>query len=512
MTDAVIDLSLHKRQGEAFLTAATEILYGGAAGGGKSHLMRVAAITWCAQIPGLQVYLFRRIQDDLVKNHVEGPKGLRAILAPWANAGLVEIIEEEIRFWNGSKIYLCHCKDEKHRWKYLGAEIHVLIIDELTTFSDVIYRFLRSRVRAVGLNLTENLKGLFPRILCGSNPGNIGHHFVKAAFIDGAQPMEIRRMPDEEGGMLRQYIPAKLSDNPSMAEDDPNYRARLRGLGSPQLVKAMEEGDWNVIAGAFFSEFSTARHVVEPFEIPEHWVRIRAMDWGSAKPFCVGWYAVSDGTLQIPRWEGWSEFPGPLTIPRGALVKYREWYGMQPGQPNVGLKLTAEKVADGILERELKGHDSRGQPVYEKIDHAVIDPAAFTSDGGPSIAERMAGRKVYFTRADNSRVGHRGAMGGWDLLRARLEGDTDELPMLYLFSTCVDTIRTVPALQHDDHRPEDVDTDGEDHAGDETRYACAARPWVREVAKIVTPKFSGTTQTTFNDLMEQRRRQRLAQE
>lgn len=512
MQQIAIDLNLHSRQGEAFLSTATEILYGGAAGGGKSHLMRAAAITWCAQIPGLQVYLFRRIQDDLVKNHVEGPKGLRALLAPWVNAGLAEIIEEEIRFWNGSKIYLCHCKDEKHRWKYLGAEIHVLLIDELTTFSDVIYRFLRSRVRAVGLNLPEHLKGMFPRILCSSNPGNIGHHFVKAAFIDGVQAMDIRQMPDSEGGMLRQYIPAKLSDNPSMAQDDPNYRARLRGLGSPQLIKAMEEGDWNVVAGAFFSEFSTARHVIAPFEIPEHWVRFRAADWGSAKPFSIGWYAVSDGSIQIPRWDGWSELPGPLTIPRGAIVKYREWYGMEKGKPNVGLKLTAEKVADGILEREKKGDDSGGRPIYEKIDFGVLDPAAFSSDGGPSIAERIGTRKVYFHHADNARVGQRGAMGGWDLLRARLEGDDEKLPMLYFFSTCTESIRTIPALQHDEHRPEDVDSDGEDHAGDETRYACKARPWIRAAIQPAQPKFAGTTQTSVSEIINERRRKRLAQE
>jgi hypothetical protein len=505
-----IDLPLHFMQGEAFQSEATEILYGGAAGGGKSHLMRAAAVVWCALIPGLQVYLFRRISEDLVKNHVEGPKGLRALLAPWANAKLVSIIEDEIRFWNGSKIYLCHCKDEKDRWKYLGAEMHVLLIDELTTFTDVIYRFLRSRVRAVGLKLPEHLKGLFPRILCGSNPGGVGHHWVKAAFIDGAQPMEVRQVSDSEGGMRRQYIPAKLADNPSMAEDDPNYRGRLRGLGSPALIKAMEDGDWNIVAGAFFSEFSTARHVIAPFEIPKHWTRIRAADWGSAKPFCVGWYAVSDGTVTLPKWDGWSEMPGPLLIPRGALVKYREWYGMKPGQPNVGLKLTAERVADGILERELIERDSVGRPIYEKIDHAVIDPAAFAQDGGPSIAERMGDRRVYFTHADNKRISQRGAMGGWDLLRARLEGDEAGIPMLYLFSTCTDTIRTLPALQHDDHKPEDVDTDSEDHAGDETRYACAARPWVREQPQALQPKFP--TQQTVSELIAARTRRRREQE
>jgi len=463
MSPSAIDLHLHKKQGAAFLSTATEILYGGAAGGGKSHLMRSAAITWCAEIPGLQVYLFRRISEDLVKNHIEGPKGLRAILAPWVNSGLVRMVEDEIRFWNGSKIYLCHCKDEKDRFKYLGAEIHVLLIDELTTFTDVIYRFLRSRCRAVGLKLPPKYEGLFPRIIAGSNPGNIGHHWVKAGFIDNAVPLEIRPMGDSEGGMRRQYIPARLDDNPSMAADDPNYRQRLRGLGSPQLVRAMEDGDWNVIAGAFFPEFTTEQHVIEPVELPKHWMRFRACDWGSSAPFSVGWYAVSEG--ELPQ------------FPRGALVKYREWYGMKDGQPNVGLKLTAEEVAEGVIERDDRGYEF-------KFPHSVIDPAAFAENGGPSIAERMlrhTKKRVAWRAADNKRVSARGAMGGWDQLRSRLKGE-DGRPMLYFFSTCVHTIRTLPALQHDEGRPEDVNTDGEDHAADETRYACMSRPFLRKPA------------------------------
>lgn len=497
-----LNFPLHDRQFDAFDTPATEVLYGGAAGGGKSYLMRACAVTWCALVPGLQVYLFRRVQPDLIKNHIEGPKGLRATLAPWANAGLVTIIEDEIKFnWNGSKIYLCHCKDEKDRFKYLGAEIHVLLIDELTTFTEVIYRFLRGRVRAVGLNLPPELKGRFPRILCSSNPGNIGHHWVKAAFIDNVIPMELRQMNDAEGGMIRQYIPAKLGDNPSMASDDPNYRSRLRGLGSPALVKAMEDGDWNVVVGAYFPEFSTEQHVIKPFEIPAHWVRIRAADWGSAKPFSIGWYAVSDGEID--------------GIPRGALVKYREWYGMMPNQPNVGLKMTADKVAEGILERQLPD---------ERCDMSVIDPAAFTADGGPSIAERMSTStkgKVWFIRADNARVARGGAMGGWDALRSRLVGtcevdpatnmvqwDTGR-PMLFLFNTCTHTIRTLPALQHDELRPEDVDSDSEDHAGDETRYACMARPWVRELPSAPKPP-RWPQQQTINELIAARTRRRIA--
>lgn len=456
-----LNVRLHKKQGVAFESEATEILYGGAVGGGKSFLMRAAAIVWCSAIPGLQVYLFRRLRDDLVKNHIEGPKGLRALLSPWASAGLVDIVEDEIRFWNGSKIYLCHCKDEKDRYKYLGAEIHVLLIDELTTFTEIIYRFLRSRVRMVGIKPLEQYRGLFPRILCGSNPGNVGHAWVKAAFIDAREPMAIERMSDEEGAMLRQYIPAKLEDNPSMAEDDPGYSGKVSGLGSPELVRAMRDGDWNVVAGAYFPEFSVGRHVVVPRTLPLYWQKFRAFDWGSARPFSLGWWAVSDGEL--------------IEFPRGAIIRYREWYGAKRDEsgrtiPNTGLRLTAEQVADGILERE------KGDLPERKTMSGVADPSIFAEDGGPSIADRMASRSVFWRPADNTRVGRIGASGGWDQVRSRLIGD-GERPMLYVFSTCLDFIRTLPALQHDEGRVEDVQTESEDHIADETRYACLSRPY-----------------------------------
>lgn len=444
-----IPLNLHPRQGAALLSDATEILYGGAAGGGKSFLMRAAAILWCTQIAGLQVYVFRRLFPDLIKNHMEGPKGFRALLAGWEQAGFIKIVEEEIRFWNGSRIYLCHCKDDGDRYKYQGAEIHVLLIDELTHFSEVVYRFLRGRTRMVGITVPEQYRGKFPRILCASNPGNIGHLWVKATFIDNVRPMELRPMSDGEGGMVRQFIPAKLEDNPSMQEDDPSYRAKLRGLGNEALVRAMEDGDWDVVAGAFFEAFDRKRHVIEPFAIPGWWMRFGSFDWGSARPFSYGLYAVSDGTrLKDGKW-----------FPAGALIRYQEWYGASA--PNVGLKLTAEQVAEGIKSREGK----------QSISFRVADPACWKWDGGPSIAERMAVCGVDFIEADNSRI------AGWDQVRDRLLGE--EEPMLYFFDTCDAMIRTLPAVQHDERRPEDVLSSGEDHAVDELRYAVMARPYIR---------------------------------
>lgn len=474
---AVLDLELHPKQGIAFNTEATEALYGGAAGGGKSHLMRAAAITWCTEIAGLQVYLFRRIHDDLIKNHMEGPHGFRALLAGWVACGFCTIIEDEIRFWNGSKIYLCHCFNEKDRFKYQGAEIHVLLIDELTHFTEKIYRFLRNRVRMVGVKLPAKYVGKFPRILCGGNPGGIGHQFVKSTFIDGATEYATYRVSRSEGGMLRQFIPARLEDNPSMNDNDPGYEDRLYGLGSDGLVKAMRYGDWDIVEGAYFDNFERRRHVVKPFHIPEHWTRFRAGDWGSAKPFCFGWYAVaSDDTIIAPG----------VMMPRGALVKYREWYGIKldiSGKfiPDAGLKLHAEAVGAGVRQRDYE----------DTISYGVLDPAAFAQDGGPSIAERMTKgtngtNGSTFRKADNKRTAHLGAMGGWDQLRGRLTGDEDGRPMLFFFETCIHTIRTLPALQHDEANAEDLDTKQEDHAADETRYACMSRPWAGK-SKVPDP-------------------------
>jgi hypothetical protein len=463
--------------------------------------MRIAAIVWCANIPGLQVYLFRRVREDLYKNHMEGPKGFRALLASWVNTGWCRFAGDEIRFWNGSVIYLCHCKAEQDRFKYQGAEIHVLLIDELTHFTEVIYRFLRSRVRLVGIKLPKEYEGMFPRILCAANPGNIGHLFVKNTFISGCRPMDIRQMGEAEGGMLRQYIPARLEDNPSMAKDDPNYEARLAGLGSKTLVAAMRKGDWDVVEGAFFSEWSNEQHVLPPFALPYHWLRFRSGDWGSASPFSIGWWAVvsDDFSLPFAGQPAAAALPqgsharmdtGKRVLPRGAIIRYREDYGASG--PNKGLKLTAEAVGQRICKAEAQD---------PKLAFGVLDPSAFKEDGGPSIGERINAKLIEkklisFHEADNARVSTQdgpdrgGAMGGWDQMRGRLIGTAQKLkdgsvdwsagrPMIYCFETCLDSIRTIPVLQHDPHRAEDLDTHAEDHAADDWRYACMSRPWIK---------------------------------
>lgn len=441
---SALDIHLHPKQGLLLKSIATEILFGGAAGGGKSFLMRALAIIWCATIPGLQVYLFRRILDDLIKNHIEGSRGFRAMLAPWVLTGRVQIIDSEIRFWNGSKIYLCHCQHEKDRFKYQGAEIHVLLMDELTTFTDTIYRFLRTRVRMTSIAVPKEFAGMFPRILAGSNPGNIGHGWVKAAWglgRDGARnAMEVWRTPDEEGGMLRQYVPAKLEDNPTMAQDDPLYRARLRGLGSAALVRAFEQGDWDAVAGSFLEGvFDPDRHIVQPFTIPHTWKVWRAMDWGFAKPYSVGWWALSND---------------------GVYYRWRELYGWG-GKPDVGSREEPSAVARRI--KEIETHDERLGYEYRQN---IADSGIFSETGTETIARAFRQAGVAWrecAKGKNSRVN--GAQRVVDLLMA---------DRLKVFDSCKHWIRTVPLLMPNPLQLEDVNTKMEDHAWDETRYATGA--------------------------------------
>ena len=171
------------------------------------------------------------------------------------------------------------------------------------------------------------------------------------------------------------------------------------------------------------------------------------------------------------------------------------------------LALFLEQESEVVVGLGL-GLERNGRPVFETISYGVMDPSAFAQSGGPSIAERVfsaTGGRVNFRPADNARVGTRGAMGGWDQMRARLLGQ-DGVPMLYIFATCADSIRTIPVVQHDDKRPEDLDTESEDHAIDEIRYACMSRPWTASAPKERQTEIK-LRQPTLNDLMADHERQ-----
>ena len=303
------------------------------------------------------------------------------------------------------------------------------------------------------------------------NPGGPGHGWVKQRYISPApEGWKIIESPfvnpwtNETVLRQRIFIPGKITDHNLLG---PEYIANLQMSGSPEMVRAWLEGDWDVVAGAYFPEFSRGRHVLLPMEFPKSWKRFTASDWGSARPFWTGWFVIVQQELKAQ-----TETGRPVTLLPGALVCYREWYGEDPDRPgqNLGLKLPVEEWAAGVLKR--------GRA--DEIAHDVVDTSMFEEDGGPSQAERagkvrLNGKKLKLRKADKRRL------PGWNQVRARLRGDLpDEKgePMLFFTTACPDAIRTLAALQHDDveSKFEDAETEGEDHAPDGIRYGCMSRP------------------------------------
>jgi len=487
-----LDFKLHPKQALVLESKSTELLYGGSAGGGKSWLARCILIMWALEIPGIQLFLFRRLYADLTLNHLEGPSGFRAILAPWCNsknpqspliAGrLCEIVEGEIRFWNGSKIHLCHLQHQKDLAKYYGPEFHVLIVEEATQFTEYMLRFLRSRMRIPdSLKIPDKYlkpkeewasdrpEYYFPRAIYTSNPGGVGHAYMKRAFMGpGIEPLQLHTAPLDDGGMVRQYIPARLKDNASINEAD--YSKKLSGLPA-RLVDAMLNGNWDAVIGAYFPEVMPDQHLIKPFAIPEHWLKFIAMDWGACgdgDPFSIGWFAVSDGGL----------------LPRGALVCYRVWTGKTLP------KTTASKVAQGILHRER----SDGKITYRTAGGDILEQRGH----GESILEIFAQEGVVFQRADMRRT------SGWMQVRERLVGKSDR-PMLYFFQECSDDLDSLANLQHDLNDVEDCAA-GDDHFADMVRYGCMTRPWVRNAPVTDLPIAEKFKQPTLAQLWENHER------
>lgn len=433
-----------------------EVFFGGARGGGKTDGVLGDFLEHAAKYGEHAIGLMiRRQRTELI----ETIERSRVIYAP-----LGWVYHEQEKMWrapNWARLRFAYLERDADAEGYQGHSYTRLYVEEIGNFPSErpILKLMATLRSGSGVPVGFRATG---------NPGGPGHQWVKARYIDPA-PSGWRVLRDPLSGLERVYIPSRVSDNKYLGE---SYVSQLKASGSKELVRAWLEGDWSVIDGAFFDCWSMARHVIRPFEIPKDWLRFRSMDWGFAAPFSVGWWAVVQDDYT---WDG-------QTLPRGALVRYREWYGKQSA--NIGTRLTADAVADGIKDRELG----------EKMAYGVLDPAAFAQDGGPSIGERMASRGVHFMPADNKRVTQRGAIGGWDQMRSRLVGDGDGRAMLFTFSTCADSIRTIPALQHDQDKPEDLDTDGEDHAADEWRYACMSRPWIPKQKSPPSPQYTFVAQ------------------
>jgi len=462
----------------------------------NSHLGRISAIYFCYVIPGLQVFLFRRQHNELVKNHMIGPTSFPALLAQWNRAGFTRIVKDEIRFANGpdpknpfeggSRIYLCHCQHEKDVFNWLGPEMHYLIIEQAEQFSPFMIQMLRGRNRIPeALNIPDAYKALFPRVLYTFNPGGIGHAFFKQKFVKGLPRSkkgisQVVQQPDDEGGKRRQFIQAKLDDNPSVNPTE--YRKTLRGL-PPRMAKALEEGDFEQVIGAFFPEISRAIHVIKPFAIPAWWTRLQAMDWGACgegDPFSVGWWCVVSEDTHAKTTLGEA-----IIIPRGSIINYRKWYGK--GLP----KVTASLVARGILQRE------RAESIVMRVAGGDISNKA---GHGESIFEIFSKEGVHYSRADRRRP------EGHAQFRERLVG-RDEQPRIYWFEECEEDLETIMNLQHDLHNPNDC-TEADDHVYEQTRYMCMARPWETSAPTSSKPIEEVFKAPTIDEVWARREQQR----
>jgi hypothetical protein len=452
-----------------------EVFFGGARGGGKTAGMLGEWLNHSSQYGADANGLMVRRSLAELQDTIRESKAIYTQLGATYN--------ETGKRWtmpNGATLTFAFLENDEDAQRYQGWAATRLYVEEIGNFPqpDPIMKLMA---------ILRSSKGVPVGFRATGNPGGPGHQWVKARYIDPA-PAGYKLIRDDSG-LERVFIPSRVSDNDALLKVDPTYVDRLRASGSKELVRAWLEGDWSVITGAYFPEFSHSQHLILQTDLPAHWTRIRAMDWGSAAPFAILWGAVSDGTAVNNT---------GLYYPKDSILVYREWYGWN-GTPNKGCRMDAREVGAQIRDIELAAD--------EDMHDSVLDPAAFASDGGPSIAERL---DCNFRRADNKRVQRLGVSGGWDAIRERLRGtDSSEgRPLLYFMDSCVHIVRTLPALQHDLHRPEDVDSTGEDHAPDALRYLCMSRPLTQTARKHENRRFE--TQLTFNEIVARQRRKRLA--
>lgn len=413
-----------------------EVLYGGAAGGGKSFALTVDPVRDFDN-PNFRGLIIRKTTEEL-----------RELVS--ISKHLYPQINKDYRFserdktWyfpKGGSLWMSYLDRDDDVGRYQGQAYSWIGFDELTHWSTpYAWDSLRSRLR------TSKDSGLSLYMRATTNPGSAGHSWVKKMFIDPAPPNtafwatdidsgEIMKWPDTgEPLFKRRFIPANLYDNPYLAEDR-MYEANLLSLPEQQRKKLLE-GNWDVAEGAAFTEWDRRVHVIEPFHIPRNWPRFRAADYGYSQHTAVLWFAVA---------------------PDNQLVVYRELYTKG---------VTASDLADVILEMEADEH----------IKYGVLDSSLWANRGdlGPSLAETMIAKGCKWRKADRSK-GSR--VAGKNELHRRLQIDpyTDK-PGIVFFNTCFNTIAQLPLLPLDKNNPEDVDTTAEDHGYDALRYGIMTRP------------------------------------
>ena len=416
------------KQAAFFRASARHIAYGGARGGGKSWAMRRKFVLLAFRYSGLELLLLRRTLPELHENHV------RPLLAELNGVAKYHATRREFLFPNGSRIRLGYCDSEDDVYQYQGQEYDVVGLEEATHFTEAQMQFLTTCNRSVRNDFS-------PRMYYTCNPGGVGHAWVKRLFLD-------RDYRNAERSEDYVFIPAKLTDNPILMQRNPGYAQTLMNLPE-HLKRAHLDGDWDVLAGQYFPEFSRERHTVSPHPIPTGWRRFRAMDWGYNDPCCVLWFAVA---------------------PDGKLIVYRELYLRQTLSSEIARRVRA--LSEG-----------------EQIAYTTASPDAWQKRGlggaeGQTIAEVFAKNGVPLIPADNARI------PGWQRVREALAPQADGTPELTISATCSNLLRTLPLLTYDARTAEDVSASCEDHAAEALRYGLMSRPHpARQPEPAAAPRY-----------------------
>lgn len=424
----VPDYTASERQTQFHQTVADEKLYGGAAGGGKTAAIVAESITLALEYPGIPINLFRRTIPELKATII--PE-IQKQAGAYIRAGHMEWHGQD-RYYelkNGSRIILNYLDNDNDIYRYQGAEMPIIGIDELTQFPQAWVEYLLTR------NRTSNPE--WPvMFFAGTNPGGVGHGWVKSRFIDPMPPETVYTQQLEDGhSVSRVFIPAKVSDHP-IEKFKEDYSRKLSAISDPQLRRALKDGDWDVFAGQVFREFRRDVHVIDPFEIPTHWQRWRSMDYGNKNS--VLWYAQDPQTDRI--------------------YIYREYR-------------TEEFVDIPTKAKTIKQLESTDQ-----ISFGLGDPAIWNGQGnhntGKSVGQMFLDEGIHWLPANNDRK------AGLAKVHDALSIAPDGLPKTQIFSTCVSLIRTLPSLPYDKIKVDDVDTKADDHDYDSFRYGlmAAARP------------------------------------
>lgn len=406
--------------------------YGGARGGGKSWSIRTKAKLLGLGYPGIRMMIMRRTYPELLQNHI------RQLQQELVLTGICTYnkSEKQMRFLNGSTLDFKYAQREDDLDRLQGSEWDVIFIDEATQFSEEELKKITACCRGVNA---------FPKhVYYTCNPGGIGHGYIKRIFID-------RKYNDNEDPDDYDFVQALVTDNTALMEKDPDYIKMLDAL-PPKIREAWRFGSWDIFEGQFFEDFiddpkhyadRQYTHVIEPFDIPPSWPIYRSYDFGYAKPFSFGWWAVSED---------------------GVFYRILEWYGCTK-IPNEGIKWTPDQQFKHVAEIESQHPYLKGKRI-----HGVADPAIWNKESGESVADVAAKYHIYFDHGDNERI------AGWMQVHYRLQFDDNGYPMLQVFNTCKAFIRTIPLMMYDEHKPEDLDTTLEDHCPDEVRYMCMTHP------------------------------------